>query len=340
MRSESQYYRIIPEKSDIEHGWHYVACPLCQADSPEIYIEAGDYLNHISGRFCATKCRKCGFIYTNPRPFGNELGRFYPDSTGYYQPDMEDGDVLPKKSYPMLERYLGYGEDGVKKPFSEKADRVYRKGIPHFVPDGRLLEVGCSYGKFLKQMKDWGWDVEGIELNARAAEYAEKELDLPVHRGVIEDVSLQENKYDCVVMRMVLEHVASPLDVLCAIGRSMKPGGELVITVPNIACPEVKYFGEYSYFLQLPTHLSHFSPDSLSQALNKAGYKVMAQYFVANRNDIIESARIRAREQGGDWISRLVGKRWFENLVLKNVMRLERGMKISPRMVFYAEKAL
>src|SRR3546814_12189681 len=73
---------------------------------------------------------------------------------------------------------------------------------------------------------------------------------------------------------MVLEHLHQPLDVLQKLGSWVRPDGWLVLSVPDAGGLEFRLFGDRWYALQLPTHLHHFSPETLTRMLPAAGWAV------------------------------------------------------------------
>jgi SAM-dependent methyltransferase len=99
-----------------------------------------------------------------------------------------------------------------------------------------------------------------------------REKGLPCITSSIEDCSWPEGSFDVIIMSMVLEHLSDPLSILRRVNRLLKPGGRLLLSVPNINGIEARLFGSYAYTLQVPTHLAHFTPKTLSRMLSEAGF--------------------------------------------------------------------
>jgi hypothetical protein len=70
-----------------------------------------------------------------------------------------------------------------------------------------------------------------------------------------------------------LEHLEDPLAVLCDAANLMKPGGIVVVAVPNFSSVQARAGGRHWLHLDVPRHLSHFSPTSLARTLRAAGFE-------------------------------------------------------------------
>jgi 2-polyprenyl-3-methyl-5-hydroxy-6-metoxy-1,4-benzoquinol methylase len=86
-------------------------------------------------------------------------------------------------------------------------------------------------------------------------------------------------------MRMVLEHVHSPDIVLKKMADWLKPGGQLVIVVPDISGFEAQLLGRYFYSLHLPNRLYHFSAETLNKYLEKHDLKINKIYHHRSDKD-------------------------------------------------------
>jgi predicted SAM-dependent methyltransferase len=73
---------------------------------------------------------------------------------------------------------------------------------------------------------------------------------------------------------MVLEHLYDPADALQRINKLLRSGGQFILSVPDITGFEARFFKDKCYTLQVPQHLSHFSPETITQFLQQAGFAV------------------------------------------------------------------
>jgi SAM-dependent methyltransferase len=145
----------------------------------------------------------------------------------------------------------------------------------HPVKTGRLLDIGCGYGFFLKKMAQDGWQVEGIEVSPPGREYAEKELGLRIHAEPLEHVSLPTKRFDAVTLFYVIEHVPNPKELLVEAYRILKTGGILLLRWPHSA-PVVKAMGPFSKSYDVfhtPYHLYDFNPTNMKQLLRQVGFR-------------------------------------------------------------------
>lgn len=263
-----------------------VSCDLCGSRDYRLYLRSRDYINRCDGIFSVVQCKKCGLLFTNPRPDKTEISRFYPPSTHYYVVNIRG--LEPMKAVTGLYRTLLHYFRGY---FPEKDTFILYKvllypvyllkrrkfdaeAIPYFVKNGRLLEIGCSHGKFLHEMKTLGWNVTGIDMSREAVEKGREIFGIDLTQKDIDDAVFEEDSFDVIVMRMVLEHVYSPDKILRKLKTWLKPGGRLIVVVPDISGFEARLFGKYFYGLHLPNHFYHFTPETLKKYFGKQGMEI------------------------------------------------------------------
>jgi 2-polyprenyl-3-methyl-5-hydroxy-6-metoxy-1,4-benzoquinol methylase len=171
----------------------------------------------------------------------------------------------------------------------DNTSTYFRNGRPEMLPfipltARRILEAGCSQGRFGEQLKARGaTEVWGIEPNAQAAEQARRRLDR-VLEGTIERAieNLPEKYFDCIVFNDVLEHLVDPWQVLSAIRAKMGPGGTLVASIPNVRYfPVLKALALHSEWRYASegvldrTHLRFFTWQTMRDMFVEAGYHVV-----------------------------------------------------------------
>jgi len=245
-------------------------CPLGCADAYDEFVIAGrDRLHKLPGEFTVVRCCVCGLMRTNPRPRAEALGYFYPhDYSPYHKPagkKLRLRDHLAARAHRLLNAWR----------------------IPD-LPPGRLLEFGCGPGGYLLWMANQGWSVAGLEISKDAAEIA-RALGFPVHVGPVETAPDPIAPYDLSVGWMVVEHLYDPIKALRNLASWTRDRGWLAISVPNAASSERSLFGDSWFALELPRHLYHFTPSTITSVLKKGGWEARQIYHERNLDNIIAS---------------------------------------------------
>jgi len=230
-----------------------VPCNLCASTNQELLYEGQDWSYGSPGRFRMVRCPQCGLIFLNPRPGPEEIGEYYPDD---YEPYLRSVHASGSALQDLIQRV-------------RLRSRV--RVVTQLVQNGRLLDVGCGSGGFLREMRRLGWEVQGVEINAKMAQFVRTQLELDVLEGTLESASFPGDSFDIVTMWDTLEHVHDPLSTLKEAHRILRPGGYLICSVPNAASLDAGLFGRYWIGLDFPRHLYVFSPSTLAELMLKAG---------------------------------------------------------------------
>lgn len=305
--------------------FEYVRCDFCNSDKYKIILKSKDLIfNIVPGIFSLVKCLNCNLVFTNPRLKNNELVKYYSEIVTY---DNRPININKRDRFNLFLR-KDILVDFFNYPFFEKKKirkliqypnylRVKRKQkktqfIPNYIKDGNILEVGCSYGYYLYQLKSLGWNVKGIELNKEAAEFAKNNLNLDVECKRIEDFE-SEFLFDIIYLNMVLEHVPSPKIVLKKCYNLLKEKGLLILSVPDFSGIEVRIYKKYAYGLQLPFHLYHFTPHTIKNYLKELDFKKINIFHQNFDRDLIAPLFFISRENH----NKLMAKYLYKILVMK-----------------------
>ena len=127
----------------------------------------------------------------------------------------------------------------------------------------------------------------------------QEELGLKVLTGTLPHPDLGPCMFDVVTMWHSLEHVHRPLDVLRESFRLLVPGGKLVVACPNIESLPFYWFASNWFGLDLPRHLTHFTPKTLRVMLETAGFRVERVQLLRHSDWLRSSAKLAVRHGGG-----------------------------------------
>ncbi len=323
-----------------------IKCNFCNSDNYSLLFKSKDHYNNIEGEFSVVKCNDCSLVYTNPRPTPNSIHKFYPDTAAYYQPGSISFDHWKQKIlFKIYEEYYNYGDkqNWLRKialfPFYLYSLHDNKsEGIPKYVKNGKLLDIGCSYGNFLYKMKTLGWNVKGLEFNKKAAEYGINELNLDISIGSIEEWNTNE-KFDLITMRMVLEHVFNPKGDLQKIHSILKPKGKLIFAIPNFNGYLAKMYKQYAYTLHLPAHLTHFTTKTITKYLTEIGYhNIKIVHQRADRDLIAPLTYMQKDGYRTKYIIKILSNKIIRKTIVKAFIAFLALIKQGSRITVYAEK--
>lgn len=142
-------------------------------------------------------------------------------------------------------------------------------------PPARLLEIGAAAGFFLDEARARGYEGVGIEPNAAMATHARETLALDVRTGVLGEVEIEPASFDAACAFHVVEHLPEPLASLRTIREALRPGGHLLIEVPNAESVAARRRGSSWKPLDLPYHVGQYGPRSLRALLERSGMEVL-----------------------------------------------------------------
>jgi SAM-dependent methyltransferase len=233
-------------------------CPVCDATSaaPRFSIEA------FAGQIVV--CTGCGTGRVHPLPSEDELRELYPPD--YY------GDLGTKFRAPIeaLVRWVG-----------DRHVSFLASGLPR---GGRVLDVGCGRGVILGALADRGFDAHGFEVTEVAARGADPRAKIAVAPR-LEDAAYPDAHFDGAIVWHVLEHVRDPRSTLETLRRILRPGGRLVVAVPNFGSPQAHWAGAAWFHLDPPRHLYHFPLAALRRLLERTGFDVRSEHHFSLRQN-------------------------------------------------------
>jgi 2-polyprenyl-3-methyl-5-hydroxy-6-metoxy-1,4-benzoquinol methylase len=233
-------------------------CPVCSSEEAQPRFAVAGMSSPV------VVCARCGLGRFHPSPGPEEVRAFYPDEY--------------------------YGEPGTK--FQPPIERLVRLvGARHIgflsrnlAPGARVLDIGCGRGVLLGALADRGFEVHGVEISPEAARGADPRAEIRIASHVA-DAGYEGSTFDEVIIWHVFEHMSDPRGTLDEVHRILKPGGRVVIAVPNFESAQARWTGAAWFHLDLPRHLYHFPLSALRAMLSQAKFEVVSAHHFSLRQN-------------------------------------------------------
>ena len=241
---------VSPNPSDPPIPSGGAPCIVCGAAETEPYVKKDGY--------AFRRCRACGYIFCDPRPSQDELADYYG---------------------AVVEGVRPIGPDHYPKASSRKR-RAYvnaLKMIGH-IWNKRVLDVGCGGGFVVGGMKAFGASqAVGLDIAESSIAYARAHFPkCEFHAGTIEDfLDGRLGAFDFVYSSEVIEHVVDVEAYMRFLDQVTKPGAEVFITTPDIACDQVPEDVTAWNVFSPPEHIQFFTEDTLARLFARFGFTVV-----------------------------------------------------------------
>lgn len=230
----------------------YTHCPACSSDDIKPLLTAKDYT--VSGEsFAIWHCAACTLRFTQDVPAIHVIGRYYQSAAYVSHSDTDKG--LVNRLYHIVRNITLQSKRKLVQRVSGQSS-------------GSILDVGAGTGAFSNTMQQAGWQVTALEPDDTARQNARKRYALTL-QSPDTLFELQPAQFDVITMWHVLEHVHDLHGYLQQFHSVLKPGGRLMIAVPNYTSYDAAIYQNYWAAYDVPRHLYHFSPQSI-QLLGKA----------------------------------------------------------------------
>lgn len=242
----------------------YMNCNLCGGNDTKLLFKTKDRNWLTEGSFSLVRCKGCGLVYLSPRPEHQEIAKYYPSH--YFS-----------KAYGTVKLTAAY-QSMMERSFEYRLKQIikYKKG-------GRILDIGCGEGYFLKFLSERNWQTYGLELSEIAAKYAREVLGMNVFIGQLKEASYPDRFFDVITLYDVFEHLYNPSRLPLEIRYILKEDGILLISVPNFDSLERIIFNERWHAIDAPRHLFHFNERLLKLILKKNGFRILRLYTTSTR---------------------------------------------------------
>jgi SAM-dependent methyltransferase len=265
-------------------------CPLCGGENhAEIYLTRDRHYG-IPGEYRIVQCTNCLLIFLNPMYSDEELSTLYPTNYYAYRDNFQSS-----RWKEILGRILNYR---------------FRTLDPEFSTPGRMLDLGCGSGWFMRDMRDQGWETHGVEICSSAAELGRRTCGLDIFAGTLKQANFSAAYFDYVRSNHSFEHMSCPGEILDEIHRILRPGGKVLIGVPNSASLNARVFRKYWWYLGAPVHPFTYSVQTLSQLLFKHHFAVEKIRYNSDYSGILGSLQI--------WLNRKNGRKSTEGAAINS----------------------
>jgi SAM-dependent methyltransferase len=298
-------------------------CDVCQGNQAVLYLEKAGYR--------IFQCQHCGFLYVHPRPGREVLKEFY-QNPEYFQgiarmpsPAREDENESragrPCHIFTGADDY-GYADYSAERERIESDAAGRLAVIERLSERGKLLDLGCAAGFFLKAAIDRGWSVEGVEISGEAARSAAALLGQRVYSSV-SAASFPPESFDVVTLWEYIEHVPDPREDLRQVNQLLKPGGLVALSTPNAGTQRVKRHPERWREFKPPEHLSFFSVHTLQRLLRECGLGPVVTRGIVPKyepSDVWQRVTIALQNRLGDRHARKTPFWWVYSLLRRLVL--------------------
>lgn len=232
------------------------ACPLCEHENfiPKVFTKDFSLTQE---DFTIVECASCGLLFTNPRPSNDDIGAYYKSANYISHTNQKRG------VFGFIYQFL-----------RNRALTAKRGWINKYIKSGRLLDYGSGTGEFLNHMQHHGWEVRGFEIAEGPRNRAREMYNLDVLEP--QELAKEPKKtYDVITMWHVLEHLDNLVGAAKEIVTTLKPGGLLVLALPNPESWDAKYYKEYWAAWDVPIHFYHFKKKDINLLASKLGLQIV-----------------------------------------------------------------
>lgn len=243
-----------------QSGGMSLARPLPIADT----IHRGRVIDHRNG-YDVIACTTCGFRHVVPLPSPEAQAEEYAEN--YYTGEKPD--------------YLKHAAEDAEWLKLMHRDRleIIRGHLPGSIQTPTLIDIGCGPGFFLDAARELGFAAHGIEPSRQASAFARERGHSITNAMFDAQLAATLAQADAVTMTNVLEHVADPAALLEAAITCLRPGGILMVAVPNDYSPlqlaARDGMGMAPWWIAPPHHLNYFDFASLSALCARLGQELL-----------------------------------------------------------------
>jgi 2-polyprenyl-3-methyl-5-hydroxy-6-metoxy-1,4-benzoquinol methylase len=237
-----------------QNKYNYAKCDACNNPIPD---SASRIITKTTNNttIVYVQCPCCGLSSMHPNPSQKTIAEFY--DADYYG-------LGETKFINWMDLIRGIC-------LKRRAQRVFPMTAQKL---NRTLDVGAGDGRFLKYMHNLGYEIYGTELPGPAYDRAALIKDINLFPCDIADAGFAPESFDIITIWHVLEHIREPSQTIRYCQTLLRPGGVLVIEVPNLGNWQSRATGNNAFHLDPPRHLYQFTDSSLSMLIENAHFEI------------------------------------------------------------------
>ena len=169
----------------------------------------------------------------------------------------------------------GYPDYNAEADLLIKRGQMYADRIKRYTQPGRMLDVGSACGYILKGFLELGWRGIGLEPNESMVRGARTRLGVPVLQGTLESIE-SHGKFDLITMIQVVGHFYDPVKAFTTAHSLLEDNGLMLIEGWNREALSARMFGQRWHEYSPPSVRQWYSPDSLTEFLDRIGFEKIA----------------------------------------------------------------
>jgi SAM-dependent methyltransferase len=244
-------------------------CPACGCPAFHPLFQATDRLFATTRKeFTVGECGGCGLIRLHPWPTPEELGTYYPPNY-WFAPEEGAADRLEELYRRIVLRdHLSFVLSAVE-------------GLP----PGPILDIGCGGALFGHLLRKSGHQCIGLDFSHQAACVGWHRNQVPVAVGDFASAPFVPGTFRAITMFHVLEHLFDPTAYVTAVSEYLRPGGKLIVQVPNAASWQFLMFGPKWNGADVPRHLIDFRVKDIDNLLHYCGFEVLKHKHFSLRDN-------------------------------------------------------
>jgi SAM-dependent methyltransferase len=219
--------------------------------------------------FYVVECSGCRLIRLYPWPGTAELQTYYPRSYWFTTDSNAVGRLEEAYRRFVLRDHLSFVAGALKSMNST----------------GPVLDAGCGGGLFARLLAERGYQAFGTDYSLDAAGVAWRRNGVPTVPADLSAAPFKPESFAVVTMFHVLEHLYDPASYIQAAYNLLRPGGRLIVQVPNAASWQFLLFGESWNGLDIPRHLVNFRSRDLDALLEGCGFELVRHKHFSLRDN-------------------------------------------------------